>query len=227
MRILVYGDSNSWGFPPDGSGVRYDNKTRWPCVMADALGATLIQDALPGRTTVHDDPDLYGPAMNGLAHLPAALLAHSPLDLVLIMLGTNDFKARFSPDADRIAANIGQLVRCIQTIGGGPGAWDSGTVPAVGVIVPPPLSDQVDHNDFERRPEWQGGRTASLGLEKAVQKLSEPLDFKAFNAGSVVSGSVNDPIHLAADSHIVLGRAVAVWLQEMDEWAKTAQTPVS
>ncbi len=185
--------------------------------MANQLGVTLIEDALPGRTTVHDDPELHGATMNGLAHLPAALLAHSPIDLVLIMLGTNDFKARFDPSSAGIAGNVCHLVSCIHRVGGGPGPWDGGKVPAVAVIVPPPLSVQVDSPEFERRKEWVGGRIASVGLAATVNDMSEKLDFVVFDAGDVVTGSQSDPIHLDADSHIVLGRALATWLQKINE----------
>jgi lysophospholipase L1-like esterase len=215
MRILVYGDSNSWGYSPDGSGLRLDAKTRWPCVMATALGADLIEDALPGRTTVHDDPDMYGATMNGLAHLPVALLAGSPIDLLVIMLGTNDFKARFQPGAERIANNIGRLLDCARDIGGGPGAWDEGDAPALAVVVPPPLSQAVDQASFEGREEWAGGRAASLGLAEHMAKVGAARGAAVFDAGQVVAGAVADPIHLAADSHIVLGRALASWLQKL------------
>ncbi|MFV2038097.1 MAG: GDSL-type esterase/lipase family protein, partial [Paracoccaceae bacterium] len=171
---MVYGDSNSWGFPSDGSGLRYDEATRWPTVMAAALGAVLVEEALPGRTTVHDDPELHGAVMNGLTHLPVALHSHGPLDLLLIKLGTNDFKARFAPDADRIAANIARLVVCARQIGGGPGPWDGGVAPRIAVVVPPPLPAQVDTPRFERRAEWRGGRAASLGLAEAGGRVLAP-----------------------------------------------------
>jgi len=217
MRILVYGDSNSWGIAPDGGGIRMDENTRWPCVMAAILGAQLIEDALPGRTTVHDDPEMYGPMMNGLTNLPGVLLAQSPLDLVVIMLGTNDFKARFAPSAATIAGNIGRLIDCVRDTGGGPGAWDSGSVPDVAIIVPPPLPDRVDQPGFERQSEWAGGRAASIGLSQAVETIAKTRGVAVFDAGAVVAGSASDPIHLDPDSHIVLGRAVAGWLQKIHE----------
>ncbi|MGR3291705.1 MAG: GDSL-type esterase/lipase family protein [Paracoccaceae bacterium] len=220
MRIMVYGDSNSWGTPPDGSGIRFDARTRWPSVMARQLGATLIEAALPGRTTVHDDPEIAGAVMNGLTHLPVALLSHSPLDLVLIMLGTNDFKARFSPDAGYIAANIGRLLDCIAAVGGGRGAWDSGNPPAVAIVVPPVLPSLVASPEFEHHTEWRGGPVASAALAEAVELMAKSRNVLVFNANSVVAGSVEDPIHLYAASHVLLGQAVASWLQKLNEDAE-------
>ncbi|MEE9387966.1 MAG: SGNH/GDSL hydrolase family protein [Paracoccaceae bacterium] len=225
MRILVYGDSNSWGAPPDGSAIRFDTKTRWPCVMAHVLGATLIEDALPGRTTVHDDVEFYGAALNGLAHLPTALLAQSPLNWVLIMLGTNDFKARFHPSAAVIAQNLGRLIDCIHDVGGGVGPWNNGHIPKIAVIVPPPLTSAADSPDFEDSDEWRGGRVASVGLADAVRVVAQHKGIAVFDAGTVVAGSANDPIHLDADSHIVLGRAVAAWLHKLNEDTDTEISP--
>jgi len=220
MRILVYGDSNSWGFPPDGSGLRFERGTRWPGILADALGAEVIEDALPGRTTAHDDPELHGPAMNGLAQLPAALLAHSPLDWVLIMLGTNDFKARFSPGGEKIAANLLNLCDCVARHQCGPGPWDAGHGVRLAVILPPALPDVVDHSDFERHREWIGGRRASLDLARSFREQARGRDLLVFDAGSVVAGAETDPIHLTANSHNVLGRALASWLQNQDGYGE-------
>ncbi len=212
MRIMVYGDSNSWGFPPDGSGLRMAAGARWPGVMAAALSADLVEEALPGRTTAHDDPNLLGPAMNGLRHLPVALKSHAPLDWVVIMLGTNDFKARFEPDAEKIASNIARLVACLRDTGGGRGPWDSAPPPPVGVIVPPPLPAAVDDPAWERCAEWRGGREASQALAPLVARLGETMDFPVLDAGAVVAASPRDPIHLEPRDHKALGHAAARWL---------------
>ena len=109
MRILIYGDSNSWGFLDDGQGLRYDK--RWPMRMKERLATnsqsdiSVIEECLPGRTTAYPDP-LEGPEYNGLPFLKPALLSHAPLDVVLIMLGTNDMKARFKASADDITDNL-------------------------------------------------------------------------------------------------------------------------
>ena len=101
MRILVYGDSNSWGYLDDGSGQRFAD--RWPVSMAQALTAAgqhveLVEECLPGRTTNVDDPQ-EGAWCNGLTPFEAILLSQQPLDRILIMLGTNDLKHRFGRDA--------------------------------------------------------------------------------------------------------------------------------
>ena len=112
MRILVYGDSNSWGYLDDGSGVRFAG--RWPVSMASALTAAgqdveLIEECLPGRTTNVDDPQ-EGAWCNGLTPFEAILLSQQPLDRILIMLGTNDLKHRFGRDASTVTAGLMALV---------------------------------------------------------------------------------------------------------------------
>jgi len=212
VRLLIYGDSNSWGFPPDGSGRRMAHDARWPGVVAAKLGWEVIEDALPGRTTAHDDPQMLGMAMNGLRHLPVALKSHCPLDMVLIMLGTNDLKARFSPDAGRIAANLGRLVDCVREVGAGAGHWAEAAPVPVALIIPPPLPERVDDPGWERFHEWRGGRAASAGLAEAVAAIGRERDVPVFDAGQVVAGSREDPIHLDVAAHRALGHAVAGWL---------------
>jgi len=113
QHILVYGDSNSFGTPPmaeRGLGARMPAPQRWTSVMAAALGKDwqVIVEGLPGRTTVHDDM-VEGAHRNGLTVLPAVLYSHAPLDMVVIMLGTNDLKMRFNVPAIDIALSIGRL----------------------------------------------------------------------------------------------------------------------
>ena len=92
-HVLVYGDSNSWGFEP-GSGKRYGEEVRWTGVLAENLGSDtrVIEEGLNGRTTVFDDP--LEPGRNGKTYLGPCLQSHHPLDLVILMLGTNDLKHR-------------------------------------------------------------------------------------------------------------------------------------
>src|SRR5579871_481979 len=98
-RIMCYGDSNTHGTAPmkDMDDVhRLGPDERWPCIMAKTLGAgwTLVEEGLPGRTTVHDDP-IEGVYKNGKSFLPGCLESHWPLDAIVVMLGTNDLKPRF------------------------------------------------------------------------------------------------------------------------------------
>lgn len=216
MRILVYGDSNSWGYDPVGGKHRFDDQTRWPQVMAAVLGADLVEECLPGRTTAHGDPELlgdeYSSVFNGLLHLPVALKSASPIDLLLIMLGTNDLKARFRSSAADIAANLARLVDCARQIGGGNDGWDDTTPPAIGVILPALLPDDVNARDWERVAEWDGAHAKSHALPDAVRTA---IDVPILDAGALETGAPEDPIHLSVAAQIALGQKVAEWVKEV------------
>ncbi|MCL1979506.1 MAG: GDSL-type esterase/lipase family protein, partial [Proteobacteria bacterium] len=112
-RILCYGDSNTWGYDPVTMD-RFDETTRWPRVAGQVLGHgwEVIEEGLGGRTTVWDDP-IEG-YKNGRDYLIPCLESHRPLDLVVLLLGTNDLKQRFSLSAYDVAQGAGVLVRVVQ-----------------------------------------------------------------------------------------------------------------
>ncbi len=106
--ILCYGDSNTHGFNPATQG-RFSLSERWTGVLMRELGSDyhVIEEGLGGRTTVWDDPIME--SRNGRDYLLPCLWSHKPLDLVIIMLGTNDLKDRFSLTPFDIAAGAGAL----------------------------------------------------------------------------------------------------------------------
>lgn len=112
--ILCYGDSNTWGRMPDRSG-RYDAATRWTGQLQDMLGYDfyVIEEGLGGRTTNLDDPDSI---KNGLTYLIPCLKSHTPLDYIVIMLGTNDFKFRFKRTAEDVANAIAGMIDTVKSM---------------------------------------------------------------------------------------------------------------
>ena len=92
-RIVCFGDSNTWGYIPI-TGERYDESIRWPARLQEKLGYqdyTVVEEGLTGRTTVFDDP--FDPELNGLKTMPAVLRSAAPIDVLVFMLGTNDFQS--------------------------------------------------------------------------------------------------------------------------------------
>ncbi len=108
-RILCFGDSNTYGY--DFETGRFDDETRWTRRLGAMLGDgyAVIEEGLNGRTFIHDDPT-EGGHKNGMKYLPPCLMSHNPLDLVVIMLGTNDTKERFGMNACTIAQCAQQMV---------------------------------------------------------------------------------------------------------------------
>ena len=134
--VVCYGDSNTWG-TNGADGSRYGRWVRWPGVLQQALGEDyyVIEEGLSGRTTVWDDP-IEG-HKNGKTYLPPCLETHKPIDLVVLMLGTNDTKQRFSVPAFDIANSAGVLVEMILRSATGP----EGSSPQVLLVAPPAMGD--------------------------------------------------------------------------------------
>jgi lysophospholipase L1-like esterase len=138
--ILCFGDSNTWGCRPLTSLEnipRYGPDVRWGSVLRTSLGEGywVIEEGLNGRTTVWADP-VEGEYKSGKSYLTACLESHAPLDLVTILLGTNDLKHRFGLSAWDIAACAGVLVQIVQSSAFGP----NGSAPRVLLICPPPVT---------------------------------------------------------------------------------------
>ena len=199
QRILCFGDSNTWGYDPE-TDERYDHKTRWPCVMSSILGDEyeIVEEGMNGRTTVWDDP--VDGLMSGLSYLKPCLLSHKPLNIVIVMLGTNDLKDRFCVSAYEIAKSAGRLVQMIQASDTGP----KGSAPEVLLISPPPIVVGEDGLD-----------TRQLGLEKSRQfarefeEVAKQLGCSFANAGEFIESSPVDGIHFSAESQRQLGNAIA------------------
>ena len=199
--ILCYGDSITWGYDPVND-CRFGRDVRWPGVLQKELGDDyyVIEEGLCGRTTVWDDPvEGY---KNGLEQLKPILLSHCPLDLVIIMLGTNDLKNRFSVSAVDVAWSIGRLVDTIRKCETG----FTGPAPDVLVICPPMLGD-MSASPFGDI--LMGAQEKSAELARAVRNYCTENGIEMLNAGDVVTASDTDGVHLQAQEQIKLGKAIA------------------
>jgi lysophospholipase L1-like esterase len=202
--ILCFGDSNTHGSIPmrhRDDCRRFGPDERWPGVLRWELGAgfTVIEEGLPGRTTLHDDP-IEGIHKNGLRYLRACLESHRPIDIVTLMLGTNDLKSRFAVHPMDIAESIGILLDTIAT----PGAGPEGGAPRVLLIAPPPLARLSFLGDM-----FQGGAEKSQRLGAAYRPQAEKYGAAFLDAGAIIQTSDIDGVHLEASEHARLGKAVA------------------
>ena len=201
--ILCYGDSNTHGtmpMPDLGSMGRYDRQTRWPGQLAARLPDwQVIEEGLPGRTTVHDDP-IEGAHRNGLAVLPAILESHRPIDVVILMLGTNDLKQRFSVNALDIALSLEKLVLAIRGSGCGP----DGAAPGVILVAPPPILEVQDLGVM-----FAGGQAKSHDLGPRLAALARALEVPFVDAGALIGVSEIDGIHYDEPAMAALAQAFA------------------
>lgn len=197
--ILCYGDSNTWGADPEKKERMYIN-TRWPGVLRNSLGRDyfVIEEGLCGRTTVWDDP--IEENKNGKMYLIPCLDSHSPLDLVIIMLGTNDLKHRFSLTAFDIAQGAGLLASMVQRSQYGP----NGMAPEVLLIAPPAIGRQTCY--FEM---FRGAKEKSEEFSKYFKMVADKLKCHFLDARSVIRSSDLDGIHFESQEHKKLGQAVS------------------
>lgn len=204
-QILCYGDSNTWGCIPISNG-RYPRAARWTGVMAERLGSgyAVIEEGQNGRTTVWEDP--LGIDRNGLQYLPACLQSHKPLDLVILMLGTNDLKARFALTAYDIAAGAERLVQVVQQSGCGV----NGGQPAILLTAPPVIRPQGDFTEI-----FIGGEEKSRGLAARYAAVAQRNGCTFLDLTQVIQVDLSDGIHYSAESHRQLGIALAGCVQSI------------
>jgi lysophospholipase L1-like esterase len=200
--ILCYGDSNTWGYNP-ATQARYGRDERWGGVLRRELGEGywVIEEGLGGRTTVWDDP-VEGIHKNGRTYLLPCLESHEPIDLVVILVGTNDLKRRFSAGAFDIAGGAGVLVQIVQRSQSGPG-WQP---PQVLLLVPPPVA-RLAGTDFVEM--FAGAEEKSKGFSCEFRRVSEELGCAFLDTSDVIASSAIDAIHWDAEAHQKLGKAVA------------------
>ena len=163
-------------------------------------GWHIIEEGLSGRTTVRDDP-IEGKHKNGRRYLTPCIQSHMVLDLIIIMLGTNDLKARFNQPASEVAMGIGCLIYDIKELTPGP----KGTVPEIMIVSPPPMLDDIK----EWEPIFSGAQRKSRELALQFEIIADSLEVHFFDAGSVVQCEPLDGFHINDRAHEALGVALA------------------
>ncbi len=208
--VMCFGDSNTYGAIPTlarSGRHRFAPDRRWPGVMRKTLGNgwDVIEEGHPGRTTVHEDP-IEGLHKSGIKALPVLLETHMPLDAIVLALGTNDLKHRFSLTPNDVADSIEVLVRLIQRSEAG----DGGVAPKVLVVAPPPLLE-VDW--FGQM--FLGGAEKSKHLGRLFREAAKRAGVAFLDAGAVIESSTVDGIHFESDAHRVLGTEIAKAVQAL------------
>jgi lysophospholipase L1-like esterase len=203
--ILCYGDSNTWGHNP-ATQARFSRDERWAGVLRRELGDAylVIEEGLNGRTTVWDDP-IEG-YKNGKEYLIPCLTTHKPLDLVVILLGTNDLKKRFSLSAYDIANGAGVLVDVVQKSDTGPDEKP----PQLLLLAPPPIARLTEYAEM-----FEGAEPKSRKFSENFRRVAEEYGCEWLDTADIIVSSDIDGIHFEADEHRKLGLAVADKVREM------------
>ena len=206
--VLCYGDSITWGKNP-ADEKRMSADERWTGVLGNGLGNdySIIEEGLPGRTTVWDDP-VSGAYKNGLNYLIPCLDSHKPIDLCILMLGTNDLKKRFSLSATEIARGITVLVEVIKKSGTGP----EGSAPKILLLSPPKITKSSKFSD-----EFRNSYNKSQKLPGYYARIANDYSLEFLDTSKIIVASELDGVHPDVNEHLKLGNAVLKKVKEIME----------
>jgi len=221
-RVMVYGDSNTYGFYPvlEFPSRRYPADERWPGVLQELLGpkVEVIEEGFSGRTTDAADPQSVFPFcenedFSGAEDLPAAVGSHVPLDVVVIMLGTNDVKPYLNRSAFRIALGAAKLIDIVNNSTGG---IVVGTpAPKVLLLAPPPLGEDIANSPTMGALYTPGGLEKSKKLGPLYKKVAEAGGAEFIDLGELIETDGPDQVHFTKETHRKLAEIVADKLVQM------------
>lgn len=200
FNILCFGDSNTFGSNP--SGGRWPMTQRWTGVLQEKLGPDfhIIEEGCGGRTTVVEDELELD--KNGRKHLPVSLRSHRPLDLVILMLGTNDMKQRFHLLPVDIAYGAAELGKLVEHYDYGPGY----PVPKVLLISPIHLAEGIETSVFTGFA--PSSVQVSHQLSACYEAQARQNGWYYFDAATVAGPSDKDKLHMEAEGHQALAQAL-------------------
>ena len=210
--ILCYGDSNTWGFNPLTMN-RFEIDERWTGILGKKLSDKyrIIEEGLNCRTTVWEDP-VDGGHKSGREYLIPCLDSHRPIDMVILWLGTNDLKKRFSLAPSDISTGAEVLVNIIKKSASGIG----GNAPEILLLSPTPVGKPVDFHEM-----FEGAEEKSKKLHELYFQLAKQYNCRYFNPSEVISVSGIDGIHFEHESHRILAGKLATIIEGIFEYAFT------
>jgi len=199
ITVLCYGDSNTRGSTPTAD--RYSSNIRWTGLLQERLGVGyyIIEEGLGGRTTALDDlPDR--PGKNGKTYLLPCLDSHNPIDIVIMMLGTNDLKERFNQTPKDISQNVEGLVKIIKERG-----IDRNNKPPKIILLSPPIVDETVPSTKEN---FKGAGEKSKQLASLYQEVAKNYGCEFIDISKIVQPSKGDGLHLEPEGHSKIARVL-------------------
>lgn len=220
--ILCFGDSNTNGCTPEfdirdwkldgkeNAPVRYPREERWTGILAELLGPEyyVIEEGLPGRTTVFDDGT--APFKKGSDYIVPCMQTHAPIDLLVIMLGTNDVKCLFAPSKLSVGLAMEEFLKIVRN----PALWDGRQAGRILLVAPPPIGEHIEtstyYGIYSRESVKVSGEFARIygGIARLYG-----CDF--LNAGDYIESSPCDSIHFSKESHRKLAEAMHDKIKEI------------
>ena len=217
-EILCYGDSNTWGCIPrwkvvdDRPSQRYDTQTRWTSLLARELGSGyhIIEEGLGGRTSIYDRP---GEAfLNGLPYFKPCLMTHRPLDLVVIMLGTNDIVQALQPTLDRLGDGIRTLIQVVQDT---PKCGRDMVPPKILVVSPTHIKRGLGRTEVFDNYGGETGRDLSLHFAPVYEEIAREKGCWFLDAALYAYPSDADGLHWTPEGHAAFAPPLAAKIREI------------
>lgn len=207
-RIVCFGDSNTWGYNPYTDG-RFSEDIRWTCILQKELGHnyTVLEEGLCGRTTVFSDP--LNENMSGFEYIYTALMTCNPVDILIVMLGTNDTKQRFNATAKNITDGLIRLINKAKTIP----AWTG--KPNIIIISPVPIDKDCYTAIFAGEMGSECSEK-SYALSKLYKQAAKDLNCGFIDAKDYAKVNTMDYMHIDENGHINLGKAVAKYILDLE-----------
>lgn len=207
-KIVCFGNSNTYGYVPSLGG-RFDISERWSDILKTELADKNIdvaEEGVNGRTTVFDDP--VSDDKNGRKFMPSVLRRNVPVDLLIIMLGTNDCKIKFGADARTITNGLDTLVTDARKL-----------CPGISIllIAPPVINSGVMSGRFAENFDRSSIKKSEL-LASEYRGLSEKRFCSFIDASLYARTDLSDGIHLAAEEHRNLASAVKAFIEKEYPW---------
>ena len=196
--VLCYGDSNTYGYVPE-TGMRYPKEVRYPGRLQMLLGDAyaVIEEGCNGRTTIYDDP--VDGWKNGLDYLKPCLNSHKPVDIVILMLGSNDLKDTFHLSAQQIADGAGVLVEVIKSFT----AEKQGFEPKIILVSPPRIGEGIQDSPFYGAF-YEDAIARSMEFPKYYEAVAKKYGCVFFDAAAHIEPSKTDSLHLTPEGHKIL-----------------------
>lgn len=198
IRILCFGDSNTWGSIPDKSE-RFPADKRWTGVLQKELGDNyeIIEEGLSARTTNIDDVEHLSELRNGAKYLIPCLNSQIPLDYVVLFLGTNDLKARYNKSPEQIVEGVEELIKIILHM-----EYIHETIHPKIILIAPPL---INDNEESLRGKFSGAEAKSKLLGQLYSDLASKYDLPFIDLSKMFP-----PMgHLKESVHQTLGELIA------------------
>ena len=213
-HIVCFGDSNTHGYCPcpedcaDG-GNRFNEEERWTCLLQKNLGEQYMvhEEGLNSRTTVFEDP--LGEGLCGLSAIAPVLLTHADVDLLIIMLGTNDCKERFSASSYVIAQGLGRVIEKAKETP----CWHMG-FPNILVVAPPAIREEMrKHPVYGAMGEAAIEKSKGLAKQYAFMCLNQHVTF--LDANGTAEMNSFDGMHLTKKGHAMLAERITEVVRAM------------